>query len=140
MSRRYSGFSLAQRAQLRILALLLVGALLLCHGVFGALHLCTTPPAGSSAQHAVHDHSSPGGATSSHDHQVCHLMHAGNYYAVLLTALLGLALGLLLLLKGVRLWSRITLPPAAFQRFRPALLHPPPVLTVSPLLLQVMRL
>jgi len=67
-------------------------------------------------------------------------MHAGNYYAVLLTVLLGLAMGLSWLLKSARVWSRITLPPAIFRGFRPAMLHPPPAFTVSPLLLQVLRL
>src|SRR5215212_2254924 len=124
----------------RLAALCLIALLLLCHGVFGALHLCTAPPAGSPAQHASHDHSSPGAGTSSQHQQVYHLMHAGNYYAVLLTVLLGLAMGLSWLLKSARVWSRITLPPAIFRGFRPAMLHPPPAFTVSPLLLQVLRL
>src|SRR4051794_2394814 len=85
-----------QSFRVRLATLCLLGVLLLCHGVFGALHLCTTSHAGSSAQHdAYHDHSSQGMGAGSHDHQSCHLMDAGNYYAVLLTtALLGLALGL----------------------------------------------
>ena len=129
-----------QLFRVRLATLCLIGVLLLCHGVFGALHLCTTPHAGSPAQHALHEHSSEGMGAGSYDHQACHLIHAGNYYAVLLTALLGLALGLVLLLKRARVWSRITLPPAVFRNFCPAVLHPPPAFTVSPFLLQVMRL
>jgi hypothetical protein len=45
-----------------------------------------------------------------------------------------------LLLKRARIWSRITLPPAGFRNFCPAVLHPPPAFTVSPGLLQVSRL
>jgi hypothetical protein len=67
-------------------------------------------------------------------------MHAGNYYAVLLTALLGMILGLLLLLKGVRLWSRIPAsPPAFFRSFCPAMRYRPRG-PISPPLLQVFRL
>src|SRR3954452_16676807 len=97
MSRRHSRFGWAQGVRVRILALLLVVALLLCHGVFGALHLCSVPPAGAAAHHAGHQHASSGAGTSSHEHHTCHLMHAATYYAVLLTALLGLALGFLLI-------------------------------------------
>jgi hypothetical protein len=67
-------------------------------------------------------------------------MHADDYYAVLLTALLGMVLGLLLLLKGVRLWSRIvSSPPAFFRGFCPARLYPPRR-PIAPPVLQVFRL
>jgi hypothetical protein len=132
---------LLQSFRVRLATLGLIAVLLLCHGVFGALHLCTASPADSTAQHSLQEHSSQAAGASSHDHKACHLMHASAYYAVLLTALLGLATGILLLFKCVRVWSRITLPPAVFRTIRPAVLHPPRGPTASPtLVLQVMRL
>src|SRR4051812_45189782 len=117
MSRQHSRFGWAPVAQGKILALLLVGTLFLCHGVFGALHLCTTLHADSATQHTLHDHSPEGMGAGPHDHQACDLMHAANYYAVLLTTfVLGMFLGLLLLLKNMRLWSRIPVSPSAFFR------------------------
>jgi hypothetical protein len=140
MSSQPSRFGWAQGARIRILALLLVGALLLCHGVFGALHLCSVPPAGAAAHHAGHQHAPSGAGTSSHEHHTCHLMHAATYYAVLLTALLGLALGFLLI-TGLRLWRGITVPTSAvFRRCRLAVLYPPRGPTASPIRLQVLRL
>ena len=123
----------------RLVILCLVGALLLCHGVFGALHLCsTTEPAASADSHLTHDHhdSSEAGANTN-EHSVCHLLHAAAYYAVFLAAFLWLVFGLLLL-KGARLWSTSTAPAASFRRFEPVVLHPPrgPTLPV----LQVFRL
>jgi len=141
VSRGHSRFGWRRVAQFRVLALLVVGTLLLCHGVFGALHLCTTVHPGSAGQHAAHKHTSQEAGASHHDDRACHLMHASNYYAVLLTALLGLALQLLLFLKGARFWSRIAAPPAFFYSFRPAVLHPPRGPTASlTLVLQVLRL
>src|SRR4051812_34323633 len=95
-------------AKVRFGTLLLVGALLLCHGVFGAFHLCSDKPADASADHhGLHEHQgTPGEGANTYEHQICHHMHADSYYAVFLGVLLGLALGLLL--KGVRLWSMCT--------------------------------
>jgi hypothetical protein len=123
----------------RLAILCLVGALLLCHGLFGALHLCsTTEPAASADSHLTHDHhaSSEAGANTN-EHPLCHLLHAAAYYAVFLAAFLWLVFGLLLL-KGARLWSTSTAPAASFRRFEPVVLHPPrgPTLPV----LQVFRL
>jgi hypothetical protein len=119
--------------------LCLVGALLLCHGLFGALHLCsTTEHAASADSHLTHDHhaSSEEGAYTN-EHPVCHLLHAAAYYAVFLAAFLWLLFGLLLL-KGVRVWSTNTAPAASFRQFGPVVLHLPrgPTLPV----LQVFRL
>jgi hypothetical protein len=80
----------------RLLPLLLVGALLVCHGVFGALHLCSSIHASTSH---VHEHHSPTGAGAGvqEDHVVCHLMDVAHYFAVFLAAILGLVLWLLLI-------------------------------------------
>jgi hypothetical protein len=112
--------------KVRLAILCLVGALLLCHGLFGALHLCsTTEYAASADSHLTHDHhaSSEAGANTN-EHPVCHLLHAAAYYAVLLAAFLWLVFGLLLL-KGARLWSTSTAPAASFRRFGPVVLHLP---------------
>ena len=108
----------------RLAILCLIGALLLCHGVFGALHLCsTTEHAASADSHLTQDHhaSSEAGANTN-EHSVCHLLHAAAYYAVFLAAFLWLVFGLLLL-KGARLWSTSTAPAASFRRFGPVVLH-----------------
>jgi hypothetical protein len=63
-------------------------------------------------------------------------MDAAHYFAVFLLAFLGLVLGLLL--KGARIWSRITAPLVFNRRLRPLVFRPPrgPTLPV----LQVFRL
>jgi hypothetical protein len=109
-------------------------ALLLCHGVFGALHLC--PSSQASASH-VHEYHSPADTGAGiHEHAVCHLMDAAHYFAVFLVAVLGLVLGLLL--RGARLWGRVSAPLAFYRRLKPYISHPPrgPTLPV----LQVFRL
>ena len=118
-----------------LLALLLAGTLLLCHGVFGAIHLCYSSQA--SASHA-HEHHSPtdAGAGVQEEHAVCHLMDAAHYFAVFLAAILGLVLGLLL--KGARLWGRVSAPFVFGLRLRPPVFHPPRGPTL--LVLQVFRL
>jgi hypothetical protein len=137
MSRGRSRVDWAKMTRVRVLALLLVGVLFLCHGVFGVLHLCPTPLADVAAQQAGHEHSSSGSGANSHEHQACHLLHAADYYAVLLAAFLWLVFGLLLL-KGARLWSTEDAPAASFRRFRPVVLHPPRCPTLP--VLQVFRL
>src|SRR5918998_4322103 len=86
------------RSRRGLVALLLVGTLLLCHGVFGAMHLCSYSHA--SASH-VHEHHSPpadagdpadAGAGVQEEHAVCHLMDVAHYFAVFLAAILGLVL------------------------------------------------
>ena len=118
----------------RALALLLVATLLLCHGVFGVLHLCSTPTAST---HQTHEHPSFSGETGvGHEHPSCHLTGA-EYVAVLLTALLGLILGLLL--KGARTWSRISAP-RPFEPYLPPLVSHPLRGPTKPPVLQVFRL
>jgi hypothetical protein len=82
----------------KILPLLLVGALFLCHGVFGPLHLvCASPecvdgaghPAGQPAGH----HSAAATMGHTHEHPVSHATSA-DYFAVV-AGLLGLLMGLL---------------------------------------------
>src|SRR5215208_5752231 len=83
----------------RLAILCLVGALLLCHGLFGALHLCsTTEHAASADSHLTHDHhaSSEAGANTNEHPPVCHLLHAAAY-AVFLAAFLWLVFGLVVL-------------------------------------------
>lgn len=132
--RQHRLLSLLRGSKGRQLALLLVGTLLLCHGVFGVLHLCSTPTAPT---HQTHEHPSFSDETVvGHEHPVCHLTGA-EYFVVLFTALLGLVLGLLL--KGARLWCRAT----SLNLFKPSLpllvSHPPRGPTKPPVL-QVFRL
>ena len=117
----------------RQLALLLVGTLLLCHGVFGALHLCSTP---SAPAHQTHEHPSFADQTvAGHEHTLCHLTGA-EYFVVLFTAFLGLVLGLL---KGARLWGRIgSFGPS--KLYLPPLVSHPPRGPTKPPVLQVFRL
>jgi len=126
--------SLLRGSKGRHLALLLVGAILLCHGVLGVLHLCSTS---TVPVHQTHEHPSFTDETvAGHDHPVCHLTGA-EYFAVLYTAFLGLLFGLLL--KGARLWGRV----ASFRTSKPSLpslvAHPPRGPTNLPVL-QVFRL
>jgi hypothetical protein len=126
-------------ARERLLALLLVGTLLLCHGVFGALHLvCYSPQCAGDAEHPAEHHATAGavGDAPEHpaDHESSHGTSAG-YFAVLVS-LLGLLLGLLRKVAPVRIglgarWSVVL-------RKVPAVFRPPP--TPTPLTLQVFRL
>ena len=122
------------RSRNGLVALLLVGTLLLCHGVFGALHLCSASHASTSHVHEHLSHTDAG--TGVQEHTACHLMDVAHYFAVFLAALLGLVLWLLL--KGARLWGRVTAPLVFYRRLRPPVFHPPrgPTLPV----LQVFRL
>ncbi len=67
---------------------------------------------------------------------MCHLMNVAHYFAAFLVALLGLVLALLL--RGARLWGRVSAPLAFYRRLRLSISHPPrgPTLPV----LQVFRL
>jgi hypothetical protein len=116
------------------LALLLVGAVLACHGVFGALHLCSSHQ-GLIYQEHGHSSAEKGGMDAHDEHSPCHLLGA-DYFAVLLMAFLGLALGLLL--KGARSWIGIVAPLVVGRRFMPVVLYPPRGPTL--LILQVFRL
>jgi hypothetical protein len=118
----------------RQLSVLLIGALLFCHGVFGSLHLlCYSPQCIGGPEHAT-QHQATAGASDAHEHPAGHRTSPG-YFAVLV-GLLGLLLGLLP--KGAPL--RIGLGagwPVVLRRV-PAVLRPPP--TPTPLTLQVFRL
>ena len=126
--------SLLRGSKGRQLALLLVGTLLLCHGVFGILHLCSTSTA---PMHQTHEHPSFTDKTVvGHEHPVCHLTGA-EYFAVLFMAFLGLVLGLLL--KGARLWGTFAALRPSKPYLPPLVSHPPRGPTNLPVL-QVFRL
>jgi hypothetical protein len=100
----------------KILPLLLVGALFLCHGVFGLLHLvCASPECIDGAEHpAGHPSGHPAGQPAghhsaaatmghTHEHPVSHATSA-EYFAVVV-GLLGLLVGLL----GKGTWQKARL-------------------------------
>ena len=120
----------------RHLSALLIGTLLLCHGVFGALHLVCDPLEWcAGAQHSA-EHQSAAGAGDAHEH---HTGHGGStaYFAVVALGLLGLMLKLLpMCAAGLRIWLG-TRWPAVLRRV-PAMLRPPPTPTLP--VLEVFRL
>jgi hypothetical protein len=117
----------------RFLAILLVGALLLCHGLFGVAHLC---PASKIPGYHEHEHpASTDTGMAAHEHVTCHLVGT-EYFAVIFATLLGLILGLLF--KGARLWDGVSLSFVSGRRLRPSILHLPRGPTLP--LLQVLRL
>jgi len=134
-SRQHGWLRLLRGPRGRLLALLLVGSLLLCHGVFGILHLCSDS---SAPIHQDHEHLPLiDGAVGAHEHPSCHLTGA-EYFAALLTTFLGLILGLLL--KGVRLYRAIIAAPRPSDPYSPLVIfHPPRGPTTLPIL-QVFRL
>ncbi len=75
------------------LSVLLAGTLLLCHGIFGALHLvCDPPVCAGAAEHPAQHEPAAGAAAGVHEHPADHGAGTG-YFAVvagLLTLLLGL--------------------------------------------------
>ena len=78
----------------KILPLLLVGALFLCHGVFGPWHLvCASPGCVDGEGHPAGHHSAAGTMGHTHEHPVSHATSA-EYFAVVV-GLLGLLVGLL---------------------------------------------
>ena len=114
--------------------MLLIGTLLFCHGVFGALHLlCYPPQCAGDAEHAA-EHQATAGASDAHEHPAGHGTSPG-YFAVLV-GILGLLLGLLP--KGSPLRIRLEAHWPVVLRRVPAVLRPPPAPT--PLTLQVFRL
>ncbi len=116
------------------LSVLLVGTVLLCHGVFGSLHLlCYPPQCAGDAEHAA-EHQAAAGTSDAHEHPAGHGTSPG-YFAVLV-GLLGLFLGLLR--KGAPLRIRFEACWPVVLRRVPAVLRPPP--TPTPLTLQVFRL
>ncbi len=120
----------------RQLSVLLVGTLLFCHGVFGALHLvCYSPQCADGAEHPAEHHSAAGGVGDSHEHPADHGTSTG-YFAVLAVGLLGLLLGLIR--KGAPLRIRLDARWPVIPRLVPAVFRPPP--TPTALALQVFRL
>jgi hypothetical protein len=119
----------------RLLPLLLVGALLLCHGVFGSLHLvCYPPQCAGDAEHAEEHQAAAGAVGDAHEHPADHGTSTG-YFAVLFVGLLGLLFGLLP--KGTPLRIRLDARWPVVLRRLPAVYRPPP--TPTPLTLQVFR-
>src|SRR5215211_7938414 len=108
---------------IRQLSVLLVGTLLFCHGVFGALHLvCYSPECVGDAEHAAQHQAATGAVSGAHEHPADHGTSTG-YFAVLV-GLLGLLLGLLP--KGAPLQIALgTRWPVVLRRV-PAVVRPPP--------------
>jgi hypothetical protein len=120
---------------IRPLSLLLIGTLLLCHGIFGALHLiCASPECAGDAEHPA-EHHAAGGAGDAHEHPVGHATST-EYFAVLTVGFLGLLLGLLPKSAPLRIGFDARWP--VVLRRVPAVLRPPP--TPTPLTLRVFRL
>jgi hypothetical protein len=115
----------------RQLSLLLVGALLFCHGVFGSLHLvCDPPRCADGVEHAAEHHPAPG-AAGAHEHPAGH--GTGPEYFAVVAGLLSLLLSLLP--KGASSWIGVGIrQPTVLRRasavFRPARAPTSPVLQV----------
>ena len=110
------------------LSVLLAGTLLLCHGIFGALHLVCIPPvcAGSAEHPAAHEP-----AADVHEHPADH--GAGTAYFAVVTGLLGLLLGLLPRGATLRFGIGMGRPPVLRRAplvFRPARAPTSPTLQV----------
>ena len=104
------------------LSVLLAGALLLCHGIFGALHLvCDPPVCAAAAGHPAGHESGAGAAAGVHEHPADHGTGTG-YFAVV-AGLLTLLLGLLPRSAPPRVGTgadRPTVPRRTSAVFRPA--------------------
>lgn len=127
---------LPRRRRPRFLALLLVGAILLCHGLLWSLHHCSGAPI--SAEKVVfaeeaHGHHSPAGANE-HEGSGCHLLAGvADYFVVTLALFFGL------LLRAARPWGTASSPPTApYLRLRFSAGPPPRGPTMQTL--QVFRL
>src|SRR5215217_5277407 len=120
----------------RHLSVLLIGTLLLCHGVFGALHLICYPPqcVGDSGHTAEHQ-TVVSAVGDTHEHPADHGSSTG-YFAVLAFSLLALLLGSNLEHSPLRITPDARWP-SVLHRV-PAVLRPPP--TPTSLTLQVFRL
>ena len=119
------------------LSVLLAGAVLLCHGVFGALHLVCDPLEWciGGAQHSA-EHQTSTGAVDAHEHPTGHDVSTA-YFAVVALGLLVLILRLLpKCAAGLRIWLGRRWP--AVLRRMPAVLRPPPTPALPAL--QVFRL
>ena len=106
------------------LSVLLAGAVLLCHGVFGALHLVCDPLEWCiGAQHSA-EHQTAAGAGDAHEYPTGHDVSTA-YFAVVALGLLVLILRLLPKCAArLRTWLGRRWP--AVLRRVPAVLRPPP--------------
>ncbi len=121
------------------LHVLLAGALLLCHGVFGVLHLVCDTPLCAGAQHAAeHRPTQAGAAVDAHEHPAGH--EAGTEYFAVVAGLLGLLLSLLLglLPKGAPVRVGMRARRAHVLRWASAVFRPARAPTLPTL--QVLRL
>jgi hypothetical protein len=75
------------------LSVLLAGTLLLCHGVFGALHLVCGPPICAGATEHSAGHEPAAGGAGAHEQPAGH--GVGTEYFAVVAGLIGLLLGLL---------------------------------------------
>ena len=120
----------------RQLSLVLIVALLFCHGVFGSLHLlCYSQQCAGDAEHRAEHHAAAGAMGDGPEHPAGHVTSAG-YFAVLAFGFLGLLWGLLPKVAPLRIGLDARRP--ATVRQVPAVVRPPP--TPTPLTLQVFRL
>src|ERR671913_669812 len=119
------------------LSVLLAGAVLLCHGVFGALHLVCDPLEwciGGAQLSAEHQTST--GAGDAHEHHTGHGVSTA-YFGVVALGLLSLILRLLpKCAAGLRIWLRTRW--TSVLRRVPAMLRPPPTPALP--VLEVFRL
>jgi hypothetical protein len=124
----------------RQLSVLLVGTLLFCHGVFGALHLvCYLPQCTGDAKHTTEYQTAAGAVGHTHEHPADHGTSHGisaEYFAVLVFSFIGLLMGLLP--KGTLVRIGLDARSVAVLHQVPAVLRPPPAPTL--LTLQVFRL
>ena len=117
----------------RQLSVLLAGTLLLCHGVFGALHLvCDPPRCAGGAEHATEHQPADGATGDAHEeHPAGH--GTGTEYFAVVVGLFSLLLSLLPKSAPSRVGIGIHRPPVlrrAFAIFRPARSPTSPVLQV----------
>ncbi len=116
----------------RLLSVLLAGALLLCHGVFGVVHLICDPPQCVAIGHAPeHRAAHAAAAADAHEHPAGH--ETSTEYFAIFAGLLGLLLGLLPKGTASRVGVGARRPPVvrrASDMFRPARGPSPPSLQV----------
>ena len=127
---------LPRSPRVRFLPLLLIGALLLCHGIFGCLHLiCDLPECADGAEHAAQHQHVAGAEGAVHEHSADHATGT-EYFAVVVVGLLGLLSRLLLAATPLRTKNGT---PRFFQPWRaPLVSRPLPTPTLH--VLQVFRL
>ena len=114
------------------LSVLLAGTLLLCHGVFGALHLVCNPPRCAGAiDHSAGHEPAAGAAPDAHEHPADH--GTGTEYFAVVAGLLGLLVGLLPMSAPSRVGIGMGWPSVlrrAYVVFRPARAPTSPTLQV----------